>query len=110
MPKPRIGGRTAELPANKAEERIAWCHGASGTPMRPAALALESFARAIVNAIVRTHMPGYKSENSHLMLCGRLIMATGHALSAVLTKAAYVCLAAAAFVFVAMLLLTGLHP
>jgi hypothetical protein len=37
-------------------------------------------------------------------------MATGYALSAVLTKAAYFCLTAAAFVFVAMLLLTGLHP
>jgi hypothetical protein len=37
-------------------------------------------------------------------------MATGYVLSDVVTKAAYFCLAAAAFVFVAMLLLTGLHP
>jgi hypothetical protein len=37
-------------------------------------------------------------------------MATGYVLSDVITKAAYVCLTAAAFVFVAMLLLTGLHP
>jgi|SoiMetStandDraft_5_1073268.scaffolds.fasta_scaffold39115_2 hypothetical protein len=36
-------------------------------------------------------------------------MATGYVLSDVITKAAYVCLAAAAFVFVAMLLMTGLH-
>jgi hypothetical protein len=38
-----------------------------------------------------------------------VIMATDYVLSDVITKAAYVCLAAAAFVFVAMLLLTGLH-
>jgi hypothetical protein len=37
-------------------------------------------------------------------------MANGYALSDVATKAAYFCLAAAAFVFVVMLLLTGLHP
>jgi hypothetical protein len=37
-------------------------------------------------------------------------MATGYAVSDVATKAAYFSLAAAAFVFVAMLLLTTLHP
>jgi hypothetical protein len=37
-------------------------------------------------------------------------MATGYVLSNVATKAAYVGLTAAAFIFVAMLLLTGLHP
>jgi squalene cyclase len=36
-------------------------------------------------------------------------MATGYVLSDVVTKAAYFGLTAAAFVFVAMLLLTGLH-
>lgn len=37
-------------------------------------------------------------------------MATGYAVSDIATKAAYFCLAAAAFVFVVMLLLTGIHP
>jgi hypothetical protein len=37
-------------------------------------------------------------------------MTTGYAVSDVATKAAYFSLAAAAFVFVAMLLLTALHP
>ena len=37
-------------------------------------------------------------------------MATGYAVSDVVTKAVYFSLAAVAFVFVAMLLLTGLHP
>jgi hypothetical protein len=37
-------------------------------------------------------------------------MATGYAVSDVATKAAYFGLAAAAFVFVTMLLLTTLHP
>jgi hypothetical protein len=37
-------------------------------------------------------------------------MATGYAVSDVATKAAYFGLAVAAFVFVAMLLLTSLHP
>jgi hypothetical protein len=37
-------------------------------------------------------------------------MTTGYAVSDVATKTAYFCLAAAALVFVAMLLLTGLHP
>jgi hypothetical protein len=36
-------------------------------------------------------------------------MAKGYALSDVITKAAYLSLTAAAFVFVAMLLLTGLY-
>jgi hypothetical protein len=37
-------------------------------------------------------------------------MATGYVLSDVVTKMAYFSLAAAAFVFVAMILVTGLHP
>jgi hypothetical protein len=37
-------------------------------------------------------------------------MAMGYAVSDVAMKAAYICLAAGAFVFVAMLLLTTLHP
>ena len=37
-------------------------------------------------------------------------MTTGNVLADVATKAAYFFLVAAAFVFVSMLLLTGLHP
>jgi hypothetical protein len=37
-------------------------------------------------------------------------MTTGYALADVATKVAYFSLAAAAFIFVSMLLLTGLHP
>jgi hypothetical protein len=37
-------------------------------------------------------------------------MAMGYVPSDVTTKAAYYCLTAAAFIFVSMLLLTGLHP
>jgi hypothetical protein len=63
---------------------------------------------------VRPHMPRYKSEiNSRQLTVDALrevIMATGYVLSDAITKAAYVCLTAASFVFVAMLWLTGLHP
>jgi hypothetical protein len=37
-------------------------------------------------------------------------MTTGYALADVATKVAYFSLTAAAFIFVSMLLLTGLHP
>jgi hypothetical protein len=37
-------------------------------------------------------------------------MTKNDVLSNMVTKAAYVCLAAAAFVFIAMLLMTGMHP
>jgi hypothetical protein len=41
---------------------------------------------------------------------GIQVMTKNHALSDVVTKAAYFSLTAAAFIFVSMLLLTGLHP
>jgi hypothetical protein len=37
-------------------------------------------------------------------------MTKNYVLSDMITKATYVCLVAAAFVFIAMLLMTGMHP
>jgi hypothetical protein len=42
--------------------------------------------------------------------CRRLAMPSAHALPEVVTKVFYFSLIAAAFVFISMLLLTGLHP
>ena len=41
---------------------------------------------------------------------GKLVMTTGSVLADVATKVAYFSLTAAAFIFVSMLLLAGLHP
>jgi hypothetical protein len=57
---------------------------------------------------MQSHVQAIKLD--HVSDCRRMTMPTGYVLGDIVTKAAYFSLAAAAFIFVAMTLLPGLHP
>jgi hypothetical protein len=55
-----------------------------------------------------TPYANYKID--HAMIAGRLVMTEGYIVADVAIKTAYFSLVAAAFIFVSMLLLAGVHP
>jgi hypothetical protein len=64
-----------------------------------------------VNCAVKSHISIYIAQKiNHATIVGRSVMAAEYVLADVATKVAYFSLTAVAFVFVSMLLLTGLHP
>jgi hypothetical protein len=58
----------------------------------------------------RPETPDANYKIDHAMICRRLVMTNGYIVADVAIKTAYFSLVAAAFIFVSMLLLAGVHP
>jgi hypothetical protein len=64
------------------------------------------YGRTMVTSSIAPHLwIEYLQDN-----CGRLVMTSAHAHPGLATKVLYFSLGATVFIFVSMLLLTGLHP
>jgi hypothetical protein len=78
---------------------------------RGAAGAHKSLKKTLLCAIVNSAETPYANYKiDHAMICRRLVMTNGYIVADVAIKTAYFSLVAAAFIFVSMLLLAGVHP